>query len=194
MELTGERMIAAPRSDVWTALNDPDVLKECIPGCQEMVRGEDGSFAATVKQKIGPVSATFKGAVRLEDVVEGESYRLVGEGKGGAAGFAKGAAAVKLEDADIEGVPGTKLAYDAEAKVGGKLAQLGSRLVDGVARQVADQFFDAFKARLEGPAEPAGEGAAPTDAEPSAETPAEDPSAPDGTPERKGWFNRIIGS
>ncbi|MEM6744925.1 MAG: carbon monoxide dehydrogenase subunit G, partial [Pseudomonadota bacterium] len=100
MELQGSRDIAAPRSQVWTALNDPDVLKACIPGCQKLIGSPDTGFEATVVQKVGPVKATFKGGVSLVDVVAGQSYRLVGEGKGGAAGFAKGAADVALEDAD----------------------------------------------------------------------------------------------
>ncbi|MGF1551681.1 MAG: SRPBCC domain-containing protein [Paracoccaceae bacterium] len=147
MEMTGERIIAADRETVWRALNDPEVLKACIPGCERMERTGPQSLEADVTQKVGPVKAKFKGAVTLEDVVEAESYRLVGEGKGGAAGFAKGAAKVDLSDAP----EGTKLAYDAEAKVGGKLAQLGSRLIDGFAKKMADEFFDRFKAQVEGP-------------------------------------------
>ncbi|MGM0586575.1 MAG: CoxG family protein, partial [Pseudomonadota bacterium] len=131
MELKGSREISAPRHEVWIALNDPEVLCACIPGCQELTGSPQEGFAATVKQKVGPVSATFKGQVTLEDVVEGESYRIVGEGKGGAAGFAKGGAKVTLEEIS-EGV--TRLEYDVEAKVGGKLAQLGSRVIDGFAK------------------------------------------------------------
>jgi len=147
MQMQGERIIAAPRADVWAALNDPEVLKACIPGCQEMNKTSPTSFEATVKQKVGPVSATFKGAVELSDVVEGESYRISGEGKGGPAGMAKGGAAVSLTD-----VPeGTKLAYDVDAAVSGKLAQLGARVIDPFAKKLADQFFDRFKSELEGP-------------------------------------------
>lgn len=171
MEMKGERIIKAPRADVWTGLNDPEVLKACIPGCQEMATTEHGGFTATVKQKVGPVSATFKGAVTLEDVVEGESYRLVGEGKGGAAGFAKGAAAVRLEDAD----EGTKLSYDVEAKVGGKLAQLGSRIVDGFAKKMADEFFTRFQTAMEGGVEDAPE------------------APPEGEEKRKSWLRRLVG-
>jgi len=148
VELKGSRVIAAPRAAVWQALNDPDVLGACIPGCQELTGSPEDGFAATVVQKVGPVKATFKGEVTLEDVVEGESYRIVGEGKGGAAGFAKGAAAVKLTElSDTE----TQLDYDVEAKVGGKLAQLGSRIIDGFAKSMADKFFDNFKRVVEGP-------------------------------------------
>jgi hypothetical protein len=198
MEMTGERVIAAPRMEVWKALNDPDVLKACIPGCQEMEKTSDTSFAATVKQKVGPVSATFKGAVELSDIVEGESYRISGEGKGGAAGFAKGGAAVKLEDVD----EGTRLTYDAEAKVGGKLAQLGSRLIDGFAKKMADQFFDRFKAELEPEgADPEGEGKGEAAADPATQDEAKaDPvgveAKADTTDEtkKKGWFSRWMGS
>lgn len=149
MELTGSRLINADRETVWAALNDPDVLKACIPGCSELLRDEDGGFTAVVTQKVGPVKATFKGAVSLGDIVPLESYTITGEGKGGAAGFAKGGAKVRL--ADAEG--GTELGYDVEARVGGKLAQLGSRLVDGFAKKMADKFFENFQTAVEGPDE-----------------------------------------
>ena len=202
MEMTGERVIAAPRAEVWRALNDPEVLKACIPGCQEMEKTSDTSFAATVKQKVGPVNATFKGSVELSDIVEGESYRISGEGKGGAAGFAKGGAAVRLEDVD----EGTKLTYDAEAKVGGKLAQLGSRLIDGFAKKMADQFFDRFKARLEpedapdpeaegeAQAEGASAGAAAGDEAEADPVGAEAKADTTDETKKKGWFSRIMGS
>lgn len=150
MDMNGSRFIAADRATVWSRLNDADTLKACIPGCQELTGSPEEGFEAVVKQKVGPVSATFKGAVTLEDVILGESYRLVGEGKGGVAGFAKGAADVTLEE--IEG--GTELVYTVEAKVGGKLAQLGSRIIDGFARKMADQFFDRFAEAVAGPAAP----------------------------------------
>lgn len=148
MQLTGSRLIAAERARVWDALNDPEVLRACIPGCSELTGSPDEGFEAVVTQKVGPVKATFKGAVSLSDVVPGTSYRIEGEGKGGVAGFAKGAADVRL--ADAEG--GTELSYDVEAKVGGKLAQLGSRLIDGFARKMADEFFERFQAQVEGTA------------------------------------------
>jgi uncharacterized protein len=147
MELQGSRQIAADRATVWAALNDPEVLKAAIPGCQEMSGSAAEGFEATVKQKVGPVSATFHGKVALSNVVEGESYTISGEGKGGAAGFAKGGADVKL--AEAEG--GTLLTYDVKASVGGKLAQLGSRLIDGFAKKMADQFFENFQKAVEGP-------------------------------------------
>ncbi|MEC9434131.1 MAG: carbon monoxide dehydrogenase subunit G [Pseudomonadota bacterium] len=172
MELKGTRVIAAPRAAVWAALNDPEVLKACIPGCDSLEGSPETGFAATVTQKVGPVKATFKGEVRLEDVVEGESYKLVGEGKGGAAGFAKGGAAVVLTE-----VPeGTQLDYDAEAKVGGKLAQLGSRVIGGFAKATADKFFDQFQKVVEGVDE-AG-------AEATLDKPVE---------EKRSWLKRITG-
>ena len=145
MEMQGTRLIAADRATVWEALNSADMLRACIPGCEELTGSPEDGFAATVKQKIGPVRATFKGAVTLSDVVPGESYTITGEGKGGVAGFAKGSAQVTL--ADAEG--GTELTYDVDAKVGGKIAQLGSRLIDGFARKMAGQFFDRFQERVE---------------------------------------------
>lgn len=147
MELSGTRVIAADRDTVWAKLNDSATLKACIPGCQDLSGSPEDGFEATVKQKVGPVSATFKGAVTLENIVPAHSYTLVGEGKGGVAGFAKGRADVSLLD-----VPeGTELTYAVDAQVGGKLAQLGSRIVGGFARKMADQFFEKFQAEVEGP-------------------------------------------
>jgi carbon monoxide dehydrogenase subunit G len=145
MELTGSRIIAADRATVWSRLNDAGTLKSCIPGCQELTGSPAEGFEAVVKQKVGPVSATFKGKVTLSDVVEGQSYRIAGEGTGGVAGFAKGGADVRL--ADVDG--GTELSYAVDAKVGGKIAQLGSRLIDGFARKMADAFFEKFKDEVE---------------------------------------------
>ncbi len=149
MEMHSSRVIAADRATVWAALNSAEVLEACIPGCEELTGSPDEGFAATVKQKVGPVKATFKGEVTLSDVVEGERYTITGEGKGGVAGFAKGVANVRLEE--VEG--GTELFYDVDAKVGGKLAQLGSRLIDGFARKMADQFFERLQTRVEGDGE-----------------------------------------
>ena len=148
MELIGTRTIAADRATVWAHLNNVDTLRACIPGCEELTGTPETGFEAVVKQKVGPVKATFKGAVTLEDVNAPNSYRIVGEGKGGVAGFAKGAADVTL--ADVEG--GTELSYNVDAKVGGKLAQLGSRIVGGFAKKMADQFFEDFQAIVEGTA------------------------------------------
>ena len=146
MELTGTRLIAADRQTVWDKLNDAGTLKACIPGCQELTGSPEEGFEAVVKQKVGPVSATFKGAVSIEAANPPSSYRLVGEGKGGVAGFAKGGANVTLTD--TEG--GTELSYEVDAQVGGKLAQLGNRIVGGFARKMADEFFDRFQAQVEG--------------------------------------------
>lgn len=146
MELEGSRTIAADRATVWAKLNDADTLKACIPGCEELTGSPEDGFEAVVKQKVGPVKATFKGAVTLTDVNPPESYRIIGEGKGGVAGFAKGAADVSLSD--VEG--GTELTYKVDAQVGGKLAQLGSRIIGGFARKMADQFFERFQAEVEG--------------------------------------------
>ncbi len=146
MKMSDERVIAAEPSVVWAALLDPDVLKACVPGCQEMTGSPENGFEATVVQKVGPVKATFKGAVTLSEMNEPISLTLTGEGKGGAAGFAKGGADVTLAP---EG-EGTRIAYDVTANVGGKLAQLGSRLIDNFAKKMADQFFERFQAVVEG--------------------------------------------
>ncbi len=140
MDLTGEYIIEAPRQKVWEALNDPDVLRACIPGCESLEKKSDTEMAATVVTKIGPVKAKFSGEVRLENINAPVSYTIAGEGKGGIAGFAKGGADVVL---DV--VPeGTKLSYAVKAQIGGKLAQLGSRLIDSTVKKLADQFFQNF--------------------------------------------------
>ncbi len=146
MELKGSRRIAADRATVWAALNSAEVLKACIPGCSELTGSPETGFTAVATQKVGPVKATFKGEVKLSDIVPNVSYRISGEGKGGVAGFAKGGAFVTLSDAE----GGTELAYEVDAKVGGKLAQLGSRLIDGFAKSMADKFFANFQAEVEG--------------------------------------------
>lgn len=141
MDMKGEYDIPAPREAVWAALNDPEILKACITGCESLERSGENGFEATVKAKVGPVSATFKGAVQLSDIDPPNGYRISGEGKGGAAGFAKGGASVKLADLP-EG--GTKLSYEVDAQVGGKLAQIGSRLIDSTAKKMAGEFFSKF--------------------------------------------------
>ncbi|NBD30387.1 MAG: carbon monoxide dehydrogenase [Alphaproteobacteria bacterium] len=151
MELSGTQVIAADRDTVWAHLNDAQTLMACIPGCEELTGNPQDGFEAVVKQKVGPVKATFKGHVTLENVNAPESYTLVGEGKGGVAGFAKGSADVALAPTP----EGTELSYTVDAKVGGKLAQLGSRVVGGFARKMADSFFDNFKTQVEGPGEDA---------------------------------------
>lgn len=144
MDLVGEYRVPASREVVWAGLNDAEVLKACIPGCQSLEKVSETEMTATVVSKIGPVKATFKGAVTLENIVAPESYTIVGEGKGGVAGFAKGSADVSLE----EDGPETILRYSAKAQVGGKLAQLGSRLIDSTARKMADEFFGTFAATV----------------------------------------------
>lgn len=148
MDLTGDVRIPAARDAVWRALNDPEVLRRCIPGCERMEREDGDVFTATVAAKVGPVSAKFSGKVSLQDVDAPNGYRLVGEGTGGVAGFGKGEAAVSLSDEE----GGTILSYVAKAKVGGKLAQIGQRLVDATARKLADEFFARFAAEVGGPA------------------------------------------
>jgi len=145
MELHGEYQIAAPRQAVWDALNDPDVLKQCIPGCDTLERVSDTEMSATVTAKVGPVKAMFKGAVTLSDIDPPNGYTISGEGKGGAAGFAKGGAKVVLEDAEGGG---TLLRYEVDAMVGGKLAQIGSRLIDATAKKMSRDFFGAFAAMV----------------------------------------------
>lgn len=140
MDMTGERRIAAPRVQVWAALNDIEVLKSAIPGCDSLVREGENVLKATASVKIGPISAKFGGKVNLLDLDPPNGYRIEGEGQGGVAGFAKGGAVVTLTD---DGT-GTLLSYTVKAQVGGKIAQLGARLIDATAKQMADAFFDRF--------------------------------------------------
>ena len=142
MTMTGEVTLPADRPRVWAMLNDPTVLKTCIPGCQSLDKTSDTSFAAVAKIKIGPVGATFKGKVQLSDIDAPNGYTINGEGEGGIAGFAKGGAKVALSDAP----GGTLLKYDVQANVGGKIAQMGSRLIDSVAKGMGDKFFASFAA------------------------------------------------
>lgn len=140
MEMTGNQRIEADQASVWRALNDPAVLRACIPGCQSLEQTSESGFAATVKAKIGPVSATFVGEVTLTDVEAPRRYVILGGGKGGVAGFASGKALVCLEP---DGAA-TVLVYHVEARLGGKIAQIGSRLIDGAAKKLAGQFFENF--------------------------------------------------
>ncbi|MEQ8710282.1 MAG: carbon monoxide dehydrogenase subunit G [Rhodospirillales bacterium] len=140
MDMSGEYRIPASRETVWQALNDPEVLRECIPGCDSLDKTSETSFEAKVTAKVGPVKAKFGGEVELTDINPPRSYKISGQGKGGAAGFAKGGAEVSLEEDGAE----TILRYEVNATVGGKLAQIGSRLVDSTARKMADQFFSKF--------------------------------------------------
>lgn len=140
MTMNGEVQLPASREAVWARLNDPEVLKACIPGCEELTRTDANQFQAVARMKIGPVSARFKGKVTLSDLDPPNGYRISGEGEGGVAGFAKGDATVVLIDQD----GGTLLKYDVEAQTGGKLAQLGQRLIGGTAKKLADEFFANF--------------------------------------------------
>lgn len=155
MELTGETLIPAPRQRVWEALNDPEILRQSITGCESIEKLSDTELTAKVTAKVGPVKATFTGAVTLSDIDPPNGYRISGEGKGGVAGFAKGGANVTLTEAE----GGTLLSYSVDAQVGGKLAQIGSRLIDATAKSYAKDFFEKFSA-LVGQAE--ADAAAPT--------------------------------
>jgi carbon monoxide dehydrogenase subunit G len=168
MDMTGEHWINAPRQAVWLALNDPEVLKQSIAGCEALAKTSDTEFQAQVTAKVGPVKAKFSGKVTLSELDPPNGYTITGEGSGGAAGFAKGGAKVRLEDAENSG---TLLKYEVHAQIGGKLAQIGSRLVDGAARKMADEFFSTFAATVE-----AQSGAAPIAAA------AEAPMAPAAVP------------
>jgi uncharacterized protein len=147
MVMTGEVQLPAAREEVWAKLNDPEVLKVCIPGCETLDVTGENEFQAVAMNKIGPVKARFKGKVRLSDLDPPNGYRISGEGDGGVAGFAKGGATVRLTPKD----GGTLLSYNVEAQIGGKLAQLGQRLVNGAAKKLADQFFAKFAAAVRGP-------------------------------------------
>lgn len=149
MDISGQYRIAAPRDVVWAALNDPEVLKRCIPGCQELEQKSPTELAAKVRLKVGPISATFTGEVTLQNLNPPAGYTIAGQGSGGAAGFAKGSADVVLTE--VEGDAETDLAYTAKADVGGKLAALGGRLIQATSKKLADEFFSAFAAELNGP-------------------------------------------
>lgn len=157
MELTGEQLIPAPRTKVWDAINDPEILRQCITGAESVTKTSDTDFEATVQVKVGPVKARFKGKVSLGDLDPPNSCTISGEAQGGvAAGFGKGSAEVQLTDAPVGGGTGTKLTYAVKAQVGGKLAQIGARLIDGVAAKMADDFFSKFNALVGAPAADAG--------------------------------------
>jgi carbon monoxide dehydrogenase subunit G len=144
MEMKGEQLVPASQQQVWDALNDPQMLKACVPGCESITPAGDNAYEVLMVAKVGPVSAKFKGKLTLSDIVPPQSYSLTFEGQGGAAGFAKGGAKVNLLSENNQ----TKLMYDVKANVGGKLAQIGSRLVDAAAKKVADDFFKNFNGRM----------------------------------------------
>ncbi|MFK7754762.1 MAG: carbon monoxide dehydrogenase subunit G [Sedimentitalea sp.] len=167
MKMSDQRQIQADPATVYAALLDADMLKACVPGASEVTGNPSDGYEAVVTQKVGPVKATFTGKVVMSDMVENEKLTITGEGKGGAAGFAKGGAEVTLSPSE----GGTLLAYDVEAKVGGKIAQLGSRLIDGFAKKMADQFFTNLVTALDGPA----------------------PEVEGDEGEKKGWLKKITG-
>ncbi|MEI4470336.1 CoxG family protein [Frigidibacter sp. MR17.24] len=178
MQLTDHRIIKADPATVWAAILDPEVLRACVPGCETLTGSVEDGYEAVVVQKVGPVKAKFTGLVTMSDIVPGQSLTITGEGKGGPAGFAKGGAKVTFEP-----VPeGTKLDYQVDANVGGKLAQLGSRIIDSFAKKLADEFFARFQTAVEGPADEA-------DAVPSPEAVAAgaEPEA------KKGWLKKLTG-
>lgn len=183
MDLTGEYRIPAPRDRVWQALNDPAVLESCIPGIETLEKTSDTAFEATVGAKVGPVKAKFSGAVTLSNLDPPNGYTISGEGKGGAAGFAKGGADVALADTDDGG---TLLTYKAQVQVGGKLAQIGSRLVAGTAKKMADDFFGRF-------AETVGGASVPESAEPSEEPAAAPQEVPTSAGMRPAyWITALV--
>ena len=173
MELSGEHLIPAPRARVWEALNDPAALEACIPGVERLEKRSDSEFAATVRAHIGPVNARFQGAVTLSELDPPNGYRISGQGQGGAAGFARGGAEVRLEDA---GGGATRLTWRADVRVGGRLAQFGSRLIGRAAKHLAGEFFEALSRRVGDSAAPPAE--APAGAEGKKEAPAATPRTP----------------
>jgi len=172
MQMNDIQSVPASKDKVWAALNNPDILRRCIPGCQSLEMISPTEMTATVVVKLGPVKATFAGKVSLSDLDPPNGYRISGEGSGGVAGFAKGGASVKL-DSPSEDV--TNLAYQVDAQIGGKLAQLGGRLIDSTAKKLAGEFFQNFAAALSPPEATPAEAPAPDDAEP-----------------KKGWLKGLI--
>jgi hypothetical protein len=181
MQINDSQRIPASKDKVWAALNDPEVLKACIPGCQSLEMTSPTEMTATVVFKVGPVKATFGGKVTLSDLDPPNSYRITGEGSGGVAGFAKGGAAVRLE---AESPDVTILHYEVDAQIGGKLAQLGQRLIDSTARKLSADFFAAFGKAV------GGEAALPPP-EPTEGDEAAAPAPSDGG--GKSWFGRLTG-
>jgi hypothetical protein len=181
MQMNDSRRVAAPKDKVWAALNDAEILKRCIPGCQSLEMNSPTEMSATVVVRVGPVKATFAGKVNLSDLDPPNGYHIAGEGSGGVAGFAKGGATVKLE---ADGPQATNLNYAVDAQIGGKLAQLGGRLIDATAKKLAGEFFENLAAALSppiesGPPPPTVAAAAPVEAAPAADA-------------KVGWFKRLI--
>ena len=169
MDMSNSVVLPAPQTQVWAALNDPEILKQCVPGCESIERIDDNAYQVAMTVAIGPVRAKFKGNLRLTDIDAPNAYTLQFDGQGGAAGFGKGTARVKLTPEDA----GTRLDYVVNAQIGGKIAQLGSRLVDGVSRKMADEFFESFRVALAASMAPA-------------ETPAAAASTEIAAPARRG--------
>ena len=172
MQMNDSQIVPASQEKVWAGLNDPAVLAKCIPGCQKLEMTGPNEMTATVVVKVGPVKASFSGKVTLSDIDAPNGYRISGEGAGGVAGFAKGGATVRLT---AEGPESTRLDYEVDAQIGGKLAQLGSRLIDSTSKKLAGEFFESFAAGL-----------SPL----PVEAPAADEAPSEG--ETKGWFNKLI--
>ena len=187
MDMTGEFRIPASRETVWGALNDPEVLKASIPGCQKLEKVSDEELTATVKSKVGPVSATFTGKVTLSDINPPAGYKISGEGQGGVAGFAKGGAEVTLEEEGTE----TILRYSANAQVGGKLAQIGSRLIDSTAKKMANEFFTNFVAQI-GTSKPEDKADSSSDSDQAETDTATVPSAPNSGLSPVVWIGGLI--
>jgi carbon monoxide dehydrogenase subunit G len=178
MQMNESQHVPASQEKVWAGLNDPEILKRCIPGCQSLTMASPTEMTATIVVKVGPVKATFSGKVTLSDLDPPNGYRISGEGSGGVAGFAKGGATVKLE---ADGADATNLHYAVDAQIGGKLAQLGSRLIDSTAKKLAGEFFQNFAAALTAPETPAGDTAPAQPAEEAADREA-----------KPGWLKRLI--
>jgi carbon monoxide dehydrogenase subunit G len=181
MQMNETQRVPAPQAKVWAALNDPEILKRCIPGCQSLEMTSPTDMVATVVVKVGPVKANFSGKVTLSDLDPPNGYRISGEGSGGVAGFAKGGATVALSP---DGDDATNLNYSVDAQIGGKLAQLGARLIDSTAKKLAGEFFQNFATALSPPE---------LEAPPVEVAPAGEPMpAAEGEPEKKSWFKRLI--
>jgi hypothetical protein len=198
MEIKGEYRIAAPREKVFAALNDPAILQACIPGCESLDKTSDTEMTAKVRLRIGPVSAAFTGKVTLSDLDPPNGYRISGEGQGGAAGFAKGGAVVTLR----EDAGDTLLNYNVDAQVGGKIAQVGARLIDGTAKKLADEFFGKFAGMVGAPAPAVGDAAAldatgaasivPPSSTPPSSSPVGAATAPPSASAAKGYRHWLI--
>ena len=186
MEIKGEYRIAAPREKVFAALNDPAVLQACIPGCESLEKTSDTEMKAKVRMRIGPVSASFSGKVTLSDIDPPNGYRISGEGQGGAAGFAKGGAVVTLREDAGE----TLLNYNVDAQVGGKIAQVGARLIDGTAKKLADEFFGKFATMVGGPPPASAVAGTASDAPPAPD--AVSPPSPPAAAAQRGYRHWLV--